>query len=103
MASKRKRSNDDQSTILKNQNRKKIPSSGSIVDCFRKQQQQKARTVHCPMCDGLVLYNEINLHLDNGCISLKQDEGKRGSLTGKEGKVVKMGLTREILHFKYSA
>ncbi|XP_028411236.1 uncharacterized protein LOC114533828 [Dendronephthya gigantea] len=103
MASKRKRPNDEQteqSTKI-NSSEKKIPS-GSIVECSSKEEQQKRRILHCPKCDNLVFHDEINTHLDNGCISLEPNqesehssEGQIESLTGIEGG---KGVTEDCAH-----
>ena len=68
-----------------NNNAKKRPLSGPIVSCFLKQQQEETKSVTCPTCNSLVLYKNINQHLDDGC----QERNER-SLSSVQGKNVVM-------------
>ena len=55
---------------------KKQCLSGPIIRCFRKQQEDETRNVTCPMCNSLVLYKNINHHLDNVCQKQTEDTSK---------------------------
>ena len=86
------------SKVPTNMNKAKKPClSGPIIRSLRKQQEGEIRNVTCPMCNSLVLYKNINHHLDNFCQKQSKDTSEslgKSSLSSGESKcqILRLGI-----------